>query len=190
MDIFTLILLSIGLAMDCFAVSLAKGGCSKNLYWPGLLFMAVMFGLFQGLMPLIGYLIGNKFVDVIKDYDHWIAFGILAIIGGKMIWEDIFEKDDDKEEKEESNIYSIGTVLLLSVATSIDALATGLVFITAPESLLKGLVIIALGSFILSVIGSLSGYYFGKNIKFKFNALGGIILIGIGVKIVVEHCCL
>ena len=188
MDILTLILLSIGLAMDCFAVSLAKAGCIGKVRWGGFLFMAFMFGLFQGLMPLIGYLIGNEFIEYIKDYDHWISLVILTIIGGKMIWEDIFEKME--ADKCDANPYGFGTVILLSIATSIDALATGLIFLTEPESLIRGIIIIAAGSFIISLIGSFAGAYAGGKLHFKFGVLGGVILIGIGVKIVIEHCCI
>lgn len=187
MDYITLILLSVGLAMDCFAVSLAKAGCVGRVNWGGFLFMAFMFGLFQGLMPLIGYFIGNEFIDYIRDYDHWIAFAILAFIGGKMIWEDLFSKED--ESCEVRNPYSVGTVILLSIATSIDALATGLVFLTAPESLWRGIIIIGVGSFLISLIGSFTGAYAGQKLHFKFGVLGGVILIAIGVKIVIEHCC-
>lgn len=187
MDYITLILLSVGLAMDCFAVSLAKAGCVGRVKVGGFLFMAIMFGLFQGLMPLIGYFIGNEFIDYIRDYDHWIAFAILAFIGGKMIWEDLFSKED--ESCEVRNPYSVGTVMLLSIATSIDALATGLVFLTAPESLWRGIIIIGVGSFLISLIGSFTGAYAGQKLHFKFGVLGGVILIAIGVKIVIEHCC-
>jgi len=187
MDILTLILLSIGLAMDCFAVSLAKAGCIGKVNWGGFLFMALMFGLFQGLMPLIGYYIGNEFIEYIQDYDHWISLAILAFIGGKMIWEDLFSKEE--EQCEIHNPYSFGTVVLLSIATSIDALATGLVFLTAPEALWRGIIIIGIGSFLISLLGSFIGAYAGGKLHFKFGVLGGVILIGIGVKIVIEHCC-
>jgi len=173
--------------MDCFAVSLAKAGCIGKVNWGGFLFMALMFGFFQGLMPLIGYFIGNEFIQYIQNYDHWISLIILTLIGGKMIWEDIFSKEDDKCDI--VNPYSIGTVVLLSIATSIDALATGLVFLTAPESLWQGIIIIGIGSFLISLIGSITGAFAGKKLHFKFGVLGGVILIGIGVKIVIEHCC-
>lgn len=190
MDIITLIFLSIGLAMDCFVVSIATAGGIGRLKWGGVMFMAIMFGLFQSIMPLIGYYLGNEFIDIIQDYDHWIAFVILAIIGGRMVWEDFFGKEEVKEGEDSVNPYAIGTVLMLSVATSIDALATGLVFLTEPSALVKGIIIIGAGSFILSIVGSIVGVYASKNLKFKFGALGGIILIAIGVKIVIEHCCI
>ena len=184
MDIFTIILLSIGLAMDCFAVSVAKASANAKPLWGGIFFMAVMFGLFQGGMPLIGYCVGYEFIDAIKDYDHWIAMIILTLIGGKMILDDLRGKEEGAEKSKSP--YRVATVLFLSVATSIDALATGLVFLGYPESLVKGVTIIGLGSFIFSIIGSLLGNYLGSKFKFRYGLFGGIILIAIGIKIVVE----
>ena len=184
MDIYTIILLSVGLAMDCFAVSVAKASANAKPLWGGIFFMAVMFGLFQGGMPLIGYCVGYEFIDAIKDYDHWIAMIILTLIGGKMILDNLRGKEEDVEESKSP--YRVATVLLLSVATSIDALATGLVFLGYPESLVKGVTIIGLGSFIFSIIGSLLGTYLGSKFKFRYGLFGGIILIAIGIKIVVE----
>ncbi len=186
MDYITLILLSVGLAMDCFAVSVAKSAVVGKIQWSWVLFMAFMFGLFQGGMPLIGYLIGNEFIDYINSFDHWIAFAMLTAIGIKMIIEDI---KPSKENTSGNYSYEFGSIVLLSFATSIDALASGLVFLSYPDSLVEGIIIIAIGSFLLSLIGSLLGTWLGKTIKFKFGVLGGIILIAIGVKIVLEHCC-
>ncbi len=172
--------------MDCFAVSVAKSAIVGRLQWGWVLFMAFMFGLFQGGMPLIGYLIGNGFIDYINTFDHWIAFAMLVAIGVKMIIEDI---KPEKEKSSNSYSYGFGSVVLLSFATSIDALASGLVFLSYPDSLVEGIIIIAIGSFLLSLIGSFLGTWLGKTIKFKFGVLGGVILIAIGVKIVIEHCC-
>lgn len=186
MDYITLILLSIGLAMDCFAVSVAKSAIIGKVQWGWVLFMAFMFGLFQGGMPLIGYFVGNSFITYISAFDHWIAFAMLAAIGIKMIVEDF---KGDGCNSSDNGSFSFISVLLLSFATSIDALASGLVFLTAPESLWQGIIIIAIGSFVLSLLGSLTGAWLGKTLKFKFGLLGGIILITIGIKIVIEHCC-
>lgn len=184
MDILTIIFLSIGLAMDCFAVSVAKAGTNAKPLWGGIFFMAVMFGLFQGGMPLIGYYVGYEFIDAIKDYDHWIALIILTLIGGKMILDDLRGKDEGSEVS--GSPYGVITVLLLSVATSIDALASGLVFLGYPESLFIGVAIIGIGSLIFSIVGSLLGTYLGSKFKFRYGLFGGIILIAIGIKIVVE----
>lgn len=189
LDILTIILLSVGLAIDCFAVSIAKAGACKRIHWGGIIFTAIMFGLFQGGMPIISYLIGYEFIDEIQGYDHWIALVILVCVGGNMIYEDLAGKKDENEDKN-SNPYKFTTVLLLSIATSIDALASGLVFLTYPESIYLGASVIAIGSFILSLAGSLLGATIGNTFNFKFNMLGGIILICIGIKIVVEHCCM
>lgn len=184
MDILTIIFLSIGLAMDCFAVSVAKAGTNAKPFWGGIFFMAVMFGLFQGGMPLIGYYVGYEFIDAIKDYDHWIALIILTLIGGKMILDDLRGKEEGSEVS--NSPYGVVTVLLLSVATSIDALASGLVFLGYPKSLFRGVAIIGVGSFIFSMVGSLLGTYLGSKFKFRYGLFGGIILIAIGIKIVVE----
>ena len=190
MDYTTVILMAFGLAMDCFAVSMAKSTSLGRVSLPNFFAMALSFGIFQGLMPLIGFAAGISFADAIAAYDHWIAFGILAAIGIKMIADDVRQRrncDEDKpacgQEPECNKSYGIGIVLLLSVATSIDALATGLVFIT----IFRAVLIIGLVSFAMSLTGSLLGSYFGKKIKFRFNILGGIVLIAIGIKILVEH---
>lgn len=188
-----MILMAIGLAMDCFAVSIVKSSSLGRVSLPNFFAMALSFGIFQGLMPLIGFAAGFGFADSIAVYDHWIAFGILTAIGLKMILDDVkgneYEPEESGNGTEDSRgkSYTIGMVLLLSVATSIDALATGLVFISTPEWICRAVFIIALVSFVMSFAGSFIGAYFGKKIKFRFNILGGIILIAIGVKILVEH---
>lgn len=193
MDYTTVILMAIGLAMDCFAVSIVKSSSLGRVSLPNFFAMALSFGIFQGLMPLIGFAAGFGFADAIAVYDHWIAFGILAAIGVKMIMDDVktnscdSEKKDIEAEARCGKSYTLGMILLLSVATSIDALATGLVFISTPEWICRAVLIIALVSFIMSFAGSVLGAYFGKKIKFRFNIIGGVILIAIGIKILVEH---
>ena len=194
MDYTTVILMAFGLAMDCFAVSMAKSTSLGRVSLPNFFAMALSFGIFQGLMPLIGFAAGISFADAIAAYDHWIAFGILAAIGIKMITDDVRQRrncDEDKpaggQEPECNKSYGIGIVLLLSVATSIDALATGLVFITTPGWIFRAVLIIGMVSFAMSLTGSRRGSDFGKKIKFRVNRLGGIVLIAIGIKILVEH---
>lgn len=183
MNLLDIILLSIGLAMDCFAVSTATGiGCGKiqiSYAWK----MPVFFGLFQGMMPLIGFLISVSFAEFINSYCHWIALAILGFIGGKMIVEEFSEHEDESK----SEYFSWKTVILLAIATSIDALATGVIFVSTPEKIIPAISIIALGSFIFSCLGLFIGTYFGKKFTFKVGILGGIILIGIGIKMVIEH---
>lgn len=190
MDYTTVVLMAVGLSMDCFAVSVANAACLGRIDLPKFLLVACSFGLFQGLMPLIGYAVGYNFAGMIAEYDHWIALGILSIIGIKMIIDDIGGKKPDEDGIcKEKNHYALPVVLLLSVATSIDALATGLVFITCGEWIARAVLIIGATSFVFSMAGSFLGAYCGNKVKFRFGILGGVILIAIGIKILVEHIC-
>lgn len=184
MTILELILLSIGLAMDCLAISIAGSIAYGHYNWKRILLIALFFGGFQGLMPVIGWAAGISFIDIIKDYDHWVALIILGIIGGKMIIEGFSEKES---ESKYTPYGSLKMLFLLSIADSIDALATGLLFINCSSILLLGAAIIALGSFVITIAGCIIGIEFGKRFKVNVNLIGGLILIGIGVKIFVEH---
>lgn len=184
MTILELILLSIGLAMDCLAISVAGSIAYGRYNWRRILLMALCFGGFQGIMPVIGWAVGISFVDIIGRYDHWIALLILGYIGGKMI----IESFRNGEKVSEYTPYgSFKMLLMLSVADSIDALATGLLFISYSEILALGAAIIALGSFIITILGCVIGIEFGKRFRVNVNLIGGLILIGIGVKIFIEH---
>ena len=150
--------------------------------------MAVSFGLFQGLMPLIGYYVMQLFSDIITAYDHWLAFIVLGFLGVRMIKEDLV--NDEKDEADECVCrLKYKKILVLAIATSIDALATGVVFIPCPERLLLGVSSIGLVSFIMSLIGTQIGFNIGKRLSFKWGVLGGVILILIGTKILIEHTC-
>ncbi len=184
MDIFSIILIAIGLAMDCFAVSITKGITSPKRQWRKALLMAFLFGLFQGGMPLIGFFAGVAFTEQISRVDHWIALLLLGFIGGKMIWESLHEHD---EESETHNDFSLKTLFLLAVATSIDALATGIIFVPTPAIIWQAVSVIALVSFVCSIVGYLIGIVFGKRFHFNVEFLGGIILLAIGIKIFIEH---
>lgn len=180
MDILSVILIAIGLAMDCFAVSVTQGTAYPNQRKMSVL-MAFLFGLFQGAMPLIGFFVGGLFSDWVCRYDHWIALVLLSYIGGKMIY------DSRKPEEEKSLGFAWSTLLLLAVATSIDALATGVLFVPCPEILRYAILIIALASFLLSMLGYYLGRLIGKRMKFNAEICGGVILILLGVKIFLEH---
>lgn len=193
MDIFSIIFIGIGLAMDCFAVSITKGvvcgakhpaqgllALRHSFGWPFL--MAVLFGVFQGGMPLIGFFAGNVFSAFFSRWAPWIALALLAFIGGKMVWESLHEEEDE----EQSSDFSLRILLLLAVATSIDALATGVIFIPCPERVWVGVGLIALISFLFSLFGYAIGILFGKRFHFNVELLGGLILIGIGLKIWIE----
>lgn len=181
MGILELILLGVGLAMDCFAVSLAKGMAAGKLrLWPAIV-MALFFGIFQAGMPMIGYFAGLYFASLIAEIAPWVAFVLLGFIGGKMLKEHFCP-----EEEEADNDYTIRTILILAVATSIDALATGLIFVGQSEVLPLAISIIGICSFLFSMAGTLIGVFAGSRFKFPANLVGGLILIGIGLKIWIQ----
>ena len=191
MDVITILLIAIGLAMDCFAVSVAQGldtDVRDSKTWPFIGLMAFLFGFFQAMMPLLGWLGISYFKSYMEDYDHWIAFGMLAIIGGKMIWESF-----GPEEEKHFNPRRLHTQLLLAIATSIDALAIGISFACTGYNTLSlltlPLFIIGLASFILSLVGYYLGRRFGNIItrRLKPELFGGFILVGIGIKILLSH---
>ncbi len=182
MGIIELILLSIGLGMDAFAVSVCKGISMKKMNWKKACIIGLYFGGFQAIMPVIGYFFGSSFESIITNIDHWIAFILLAIIGAKMIQEAF-----QKEEEEYNEDISVKTMIVLSIATSIDALAVGITFAFLKVNLLLAITLIGTITFILSVIGTKIGNRFGDKYKSKAELAGGIISIIIGLKILLEH---
>lgn len=184
MDILSIIIISIGLAMDCFAVSVSKGICAKKFFFWHTLRMALLFGTFQALMPLIGYYAGVSFAKEMESFDHWLAFLLLGAIGGKMIYEGLKPHDPDCITP---NPFKLASLLPLALATSIDALATGIVFVTFPGIIWTAIIIIGLASFLFTFLGMYIGIHFGKRFHIKVEVIGGVILIGIGLKILLEH---
>ncbi len=188
MSALDLWLLAIGLAMDCFTVSIASGIILKRIEWKPILSMAFCFGLFQALMPLISWALFVRVGSLLQQIDHWIAFGLLLFLGGNMIREAF-----SKEEEHHFNPHRWVVILTLAVATSIDALAVGISFafigFNTLASMVYPLVVIGLVSFVFSLVGSGLGIWFGVGIakKLKPELLGGIILIIIGCKIVIQH---
>jgi len=182
MDIPTIILIAFSLAMDAFAVSIANGITITHQRHRSALTMAIFFGAFQMFMPIIGWLAGLGLKEFIMGIDHWIAFGLLAFIGVKMI-HDSTKKEIDKKEKR----LNIDTLLTLSIATSIDALMVGLSFAFLQTYIATPIIIIGIVTFTLSLagffFGNTAGYLFGNKIKI----IGGLILIGIGIRILIEH---
>ena len=180
-------LLAISLAMDCFSVSITSGIILRRVMWKTFLTIAFFFGLFQGLMPVIGWFAASRFQHLIENYDHWIAFGVLFLLGARMIKESF----KDEEEEHHFNPTRLPVILTMAVATSIDALAVGISFaftgMTTWRSILDPVLIIGFVSFIFSIIGCLIGVYFGKRVNLRAELWAGIILIGIGVKILIEH---
>ena len=189
MSFVELLLFGIGLSMDAFAVSICKGLSVRKLRPKHAITVGLWFGGFQALMPLIGYLLGKQFEWLITSIDHWIAFGILAFLGGRMIMES-FKDEDCKHEYDPT---SLKVVLALAVATSIDALAVGVSFaflgIKQFSAILSPIGIIGFVSFALSMVGLMFGIRFGCGIARRLRAelWGGIILVIIGTKILVEH---
>ncbi len=183
MNTITIILLAVALAMDCFAVSIAKGMAFKTVKLIPILKMALLFGFFQAIMPVLGWTIGIGFRSIIERWDHWIALIILSILGLKMIYEGFSDGKDEPCEAEQS----WKSLILLAIATSIDALATGIMFVPFPQIFLKAIIIIGATSFIFSVLGNFIGLFFGKKFNFKVEILGGVVLIIIGIKIFAEH---
>lgn len=184
MNLVEIFIIAIGLAMDCFAVSLSSSICMPCLKRSDILRIALFFGLFQGGMPVIGWLLGNAFYDSVSSIDHWIAFGILAIIGLKMI----IEAAKDSNEKESFNIKAMKVLLWLSVATSIDAFVIGMGFAFLQVNIVVAVLVIGGITFLLSLLGVYLGKKFGNLIQSKWAEIaGGVILVGIGVKTLVQH---
>jgi putative Mn2+ efflux pump MntP len=179
-----IILIAIGLAMDCFAVSIACGMAMKKVdAWPTLR-MAFFFGLFQAMMPLMGWLVGSHFRTYIESCDHWIAFLILLFLGGRMIYENF--KDREPEEKL-LNPYKFAVVLTMAVATSIDALAVGFTFAFLQINIWLSILLIGIASFLFTIAGVLFGHHYLNRFNIPAELLGGLVLIGIGTKILMEH---
>lgn len=188
MDILSIVFIAIGLAMDCLAVSITAG-VQEGKWRNQAILMALLFGLFQGGMPLIGFFCGIGFSDWISRYDHWIALVLLAFIGGKMIVESLQKEDKDsvKPVGKETNIFAFSHLVMLAIATSIDALATGVIFVPTPDIIVLAVSIIAATSLLFSIVGYCIGVYFGKRFHWNMTLIGGIILVAIGLKICIEH---
>ena len=180
------VLLAVALAMDCFAVSITSGFILKKVRWRPILVMAFLFGLFQAMMPFIGWIGTKYFSSYIESFDHWIAFGLLAVIGGKMFVDGC--KGGDEAHFDPTRLV---TVLGLAVATSIDALAVGISFtctgMTTFHSILFPLAAIGIVSSGFSLAGNMVGIFLGRRFHFPVEQTGGLILVAIGVKILLEH---
>ena len=184
MTFFELFLIGIGLSMDAFAVSICKGLSMQKIDKKYTLCIGLFFGDFQALMPLTGYLLGSKFSGYIERFDHWIAFVLLALIGFNMI------KESREEEEEEEKPYAgvnFKELLILAVATSIDALAVGVSFAFLGVHIVPAVTLIGCTTFVLTLVGVWVGNLFGSRYKSRAELTGGIILILIGVKILLEH---
>lgn len=183
MSIIEIALIGVGLAMDAFAVSICKGLAMRRMNYKKAIIIAAFFGVFQALMPALGYVLGTTFANKIAAIDHWIAFILLALIGANMIKEALSSDDDECQD----DSLRLGDLIMLSIATSIDALAVGITFAFFNVSLLFSVSMIGIITFIICVIGVKVGNVFGEKYKSKAELAGGLILIVMGAKILIDH---
>ena len=185
MGLMELVLIAVGLSMDAFAVSICKGLCLQKMSVRRAALVGLFFGGFQGLMPLIGWVLGSQFEQYIVSIDHWIAFGLLSYLGGKMMW-DAFH-DDGEDEACDLDAFSVKELFVMAVATSIDALAVGITFAFLRVRIVPAVSFIGIITFTLSMFGVWIGHKFGSKFKNKATFAGGLILFLIGSKILLEH---
>jgi len=182
-ELLAVIAIAVGLAMDTFAVSIVTGAAYKQLHIRHTLRMAGFFGGFQAFMPVVGYLAGLTVRQYVSNFDHWIAFGILAAVGLKMIYESF----KIKEERKTPNPANLAVVLVLAVATSIDALAVGITLSLITNAIALAVIVIGVVTFGLSFAGVYIGKKFGHFFESGIEAIGGLVLIALGLKIVLQH---
>jgi putative Mn2+ efflux pump MntP len=194
MSVMSLFLLAVGLAMDAMAVSIASALAALRVRARDALLLAFMFGLFQALMPVIGWAVGAQFAKVIADWDHWLAFVLLGGIGTKMLHESLTHRHPGvpparKEGQEPGgrNPFQFGRLTLMALATSIDALAAGVTLPVLEIRLMAAAAVIGGVTFILCLLGVTVGRRFGEPLEGKLDIIGGLVLIGLGVKILIEH---
>lgn len=187
MSFFEIFMIGVGLSMDAFAVSICKGLNMRKLDKLQTFVIALFFGGFQALMPFLGWLLGKQFESYITSFDHWIAFVLLAFIGGKMLW-DVFgsKKEDEACQTAESRL-DIKELFMLAIATSIDALAVGISFAFLQVNIVSAITLIGCTTFVISAAGVFVGHKFGAKYEDKATVVGGVILILIGLKILLEH---
>jgi len=183
MNLVTIFLIAVGLGVDAFSVAIGIGATNDKKSWGPVLRLAAAFGLFQFVMPIIGWLAGLTVVKIIASFDHWIAFVLLVLVGGKMLWEG-FEEESDEEKADQTRGWPL---LMLSIATSIDALAVGFSFSILKNQILLPAVIIGIVCFLMTVIGMIFGKVLAKIFGKKVEIFGGLVLIGIGIKILIDH---
>lgn len=187
MGLWELLVIAVGLSMDAFAVAICKGLSMKNMSWKNGIITGLYFGGFQAGMPLIGYLLGTGFKDMITSIDHWIAFVLLLLIGANMVKESMEKEEECGCCREEDASFDAKTMIPLAVATSIDALAVGVTFAFLSVDIVPAVSFIGVITFFLSVLGVKIGNVFGTKYKAKAELTGGVILILMGIKILLEH---
>ena len=184
MDLIFLLLVALALSMDAVAVAVSSGIVSEAPGWKNIVKLALFFGFFQFLMPVIGWLLGRSISGYIERFDHWVAFGLLAFIGVRMVIESVKHPDEDASQ---SNPFGTKTLFIMAIATSIDALAVGISFALTNASIWASSITIGVVTFCLSLLGVLVGKKVGSLFKTGSGIAAGVILIGIGVKILIEH---
>ncbi len=190
MGFVELFLLGVGLSMDAFAVAVCKGLGMHRVNYRHAVVIALFFGAFQGLMPLVGWLLGTQFESFVTPVDHWIAFVLLGGIGGKMLWDASHEEKDDGEDcgcEKAGERLDLRELTLLAVATSIDALAVGITFAFLQVDIVPAVLTIGITTFMLSLVGVIVGNQFGSRFERPATIAGGVVLILLGVKILLEH---
>ena len=187
MGITELFVLAIGLSMDAFAVSICKGLSLGKISWKHMCIAGAWFGGFQALMPLLGWVLGSQFSGYIQQYDHWVAFILLLLIGGNMIREALFGEEDEAEDAAAGGGPDHKKLFLMAIATSIDALAVGVTFAFLETPILSAVSLIGVTTFCISVAGVAVGCWFGARYKQRAEITGGVILVLLGCKILLEH---
>lgn len=183
MDFLTIFFLALGLGMDCFAVSIAGGVTMRSIGIGRILFISLTFGAYHIVMPALGWLLGVTVRDIIQTYDHWVAFGLLTFVGGKMIYESLHIEEVEKKVQLES----LRFILILAFATSIDALAVGIGFSILKTSIILPVIVIGAITFVMTFLGFFTGRIFGSFFENKVEFVGGVILLSIGIRILYEH---
>ena len=185
MSLFELLLIGVGLSMDAFAVAVCQGLCMPRLNWKHGAVVAAFFGGFQALMPLVGWALGSQFANYIHSFDHWIAFVLLLLIGGNMIRES-FGEEEEETECAITDRLDLKRLTLMAVATSIDALAVGVTFAFLSVSIVPAATLIGCTTFVISLGGVAVGHFFGTRYKSRAELAGGVVLVLIGAKILLE----
>lgn len=182
-----ILLLALGLAMDATAVSTARGLATPKILPRHVALVALFFGGFQALMPLVGWLVGSRVGPLVQAWDHWIAFALLSAIGGKMLWEARGGPAESDQDSRAADLFGIKVMLVLAIATSVDALAAGFTLPMLNAPVLLSLVTIGLTTALLSALGLFAGRRFGALLGRRLDLAGGLVLIGLGTKILIEH---
>ena len=187
MGFLELFLIGVGLSMDAFAVAICRGLGMRRVNYAHAAIIALFFGGFQAAMPLIGWVLGSQFATLIEPVDHWIAFALLAFVGGKMLWDAFHEDDDENAASADGDHIDFKELLMLAIATSIDALAVGIGFAFLQVDIVPAIALIGVTTFVLSLVGVVIGNRFGARYEKPSTIVAGIVLILIGLKILLEH---